>query len=346
MRASRVLTVLGRFAAVLIPIAAAGCSQLRTDVAVGIGTEAYQTEPAKPYAFLYRPYAEMASLAYTDKQFLSDRRPQCPSLAKLRDPTLVDANHSAQDNQTAAGRLYNLHHVEGWSCLFGHVGVIDCPRAKECVDGLEYHVWRRNDCKEAVIAFRGSDPNDVGDWLSDLRWFIPRPLFDQYDQVNAAVHSIIDEIYRRGCHPGRIIATGHSLGGGLAQHVAYADKRIGYVYAFDPSPVTAFFEVPFVDRSAATKALGIDRIYETGEILSLPRYIVSGVFPTSQCQPRVRIVRFAVVAAPSLIDRHRINNLVTGMNSLVEKSARPAQVPYGFEHARNCDFVRPDKYGD
>jgi hypothetical protein len=44
-------------------------------------------------------------------------------------------------------------------------------------------------------------------------------------------------------------ATGHSLRGGLAQQLAYAQRsvkdlpRITMVYAFDPSPVTGFYSV-------------------------------------------------------------------------------------------------------
>ncbi len=143
-----------------------------------------------------------------------------------------------------------------------------------------------------------------------------------------------------------IVATGHSLGGGLAQHAAYTDKRIGYVYAFDPSPVTEFFGVPLPVRSAAKEDLGIDRIYEAGEILSLPRYLASGIFPTSQCHPRVRIVRFAVVNAPSFIERHRIRNLSEGLAKLAGLATKTEKGRLGFEHARNCDYVQSDKFGE
>jgi hypothetical protein len=328
---------------VLLPaalaVALACCAQRSDQVDVGIGTTAYTPEAARPYAELYLPYAQMSALAYTDPKFLTVAAPHygCPSLEQLNNPKLVDVDHTAAENNIAAVWLTSLHH-RGWECLFGKIGPEGCPRGEECVGGLEYHAWLRRDCSEAVVAFRGSDPRDIGDWISNLRWFVLSPIFDQYDQVQKAIPRIIDRISAAGCRPRKIIATGHSLGGGLGQHAAYADKRIGYVYAFDPSPVTAFFGVPFPQRSAATEDLGIDRIYEAGEILSLPRYLASGLFPTSQCRPRVRIVRFATAKQPSLLERHAIANFTRGLLEL-SKKGKPSRLPLGYKAAHDCTFA-------
>jgi hypothetical protein len=78
-----------------------------------------------------------------------------------------------------------------------------------------------------------------------FRIFALAPCFDEYDQVGAEIRDVINKIYASGCRPPRIIVTDHSLGGGLAQHAAYGDKRITYVYAFDPSPVTGYFDFPW-----------------------------------------------------------------------------------------------------
>jgi hypothetical protein len=330
MGAARVITALRLLAAAMAAAALAGCAQSRDDVAVGIGTAAYQQESARPFAHLYLPYAQMATLAYTNEPYLANG---CPSAARLRAaPT--------EDNLAAAARIDGLH-TAGWQCLFGQFGAVGCPPGRRCADGLEYHVWRRSSCGEAVIAFRGSDSGDVGDWLSNFRWFVSRSVFDQYDQVQAAIKDVIEETYRRGCRPRVIVATGHSLGGGLAQHAAYADSRINYVYAFDPSPVTAFFGVPFPERSAASENLGIDRIYESGEVLSLPRYLVSGAFPTSSCRPRVRVVRFSTATTASIVERHRMANLTQGIAALATPPP-PMQLPTGFTYARTCDFSGND----
>ena len=326
--------------AALLCAALAACAQTRDKVAVGIGTAYYVPDDAVPYAALYLPYARMASLAYADPQFLrrGKVRPFCPDVGLLASPRGVDAAHPAEDNRRLAGWLVALN--RNWECLSGGVGPLDCPKGVRCVEGLQYQVWRRKDCSEAVIAFRGTDRTQRGDWLSNLHWFVGRWFFDQYAQAQEAIRGIIKGIDAAGCRPRRIIATGHSLGGGLAQHVAYADSRIDYVYAFDPSPVTAFFGVPLTTRSAAVGKLGIDRIYEHGEVLSLPRYLVSGVFPTSQCQPRVRIVRFATEHAPSLIERHGIAKLTEGLESIVD-GAKVRHLPVAYDAAKTCNFARP-----
>jgi hypothetical protein len=323
---------------------AAACARDANQVSVGIGTAAYVPADAHPYAAFYLPYAKMASLAYTDPPFLTQHsRPNCPSEALLSAPALIDEAHPAANSARAARWLVSLRQ-EGWECLFGGIGPLDCPPGIRCVDGLQYQIWRRRDCSEAVIAFRGSDRGDAGDWQSNFRWFRIGPVFDEYDQVDKAIRGIIDDLDNAGCRPKRLIATGHSLGGGLGQHVAFADGRIDYVYAFDPSPVTAHFLVPELVRTANVGTLGIDRIYQSGEVLSLPRYIVSGIAPTPQCQPRVRTVRFDAVTATSRVERHRIAALTEGLERLAA-AAPHGSLPVAFNEARTCTFAQADQRG-
>ena len=313
-----------------------GCAQQRSVADVGIGTAAYAPKPAKPYAVLYKPFAEMARVAYTDQSYLDANA--CPDAAKLR--------AGGDATKPLADMVADLNHAK-WSCRFGHVGPFGCKAGTpRCLDGLEYHVWRKRDCGEAVIAFRGTDANEIGDWLTNLRWFVGRRFFDQYDQVQLAVPDIIATLDKQGCRPRLIVATGHSLGGGLAQHAGYSSSRIAYVYAFDPSPVTGFFAIPFGESGRSIEHLGIDRVYEAGEILSLPRSLASGVFPSSQCRPRVRIVRFATVTTPSLIERHRIGDLTAGLIDLSGGTTHTDKGRIGLAHARSCDFVLPDKFGE
>jgi hypothetical protein len=320
--------------AAFIVLAVAACAQRYDRVAVGIGTGAYKTETAAGYAALYRPYAQMAALAYTDQGNLfpksANRSPLCPDAARLR---------GASDTAELA-RWVNQLKAEKWNCLFGRIGYESCPPDQRCVTGLEYQVWRRTNCTEAVIAFRGTDSGDTGDWVSNFRWFALAPYFDEYDQVGAEIRDVINKIYASGCRPPRIIVTGHSLGGGLAQHAAYGDKRITYAYAFDPSPVTGYFDFPWRTLRVTRNAFGTDRVYEAGEILSLPRYLASGFFPTSSCRPRVRIVRFATVPVSGLLERHRIASMTEGLIDL-SKLPHSGPLPTGFKGAQTCDLATP-----
>jgi len=112
------------------------------------------------------------------------------------------------------------------------------------------------------------------------------------------------------------------------------------VYAFDPSPVTGYFDFPWRTLRVTRNAFGTDRVYEAGEILSLPRYLASGFFPTSSCLPRVRIVRFATVPAPGLLERHRIASMTEGLIDL-SKLPHSGPLPTGFKGAQTCDLATP-----
>jgi dienelactone hydrolase len=148
------------------------------------------------------------------------------------------------------------------------------------------------------VAIRGSDRGDLGDWISNFRWLNRLvPKFDQYAQVQDHITQVVIRV-KRGCGGGtQFVSVGHSLGGGLAKQAAYADAggSIKYFYGFDPSPVTGFFDVSEMVRKRSTAGLGVDRAYEEGEILSLPRAIIENIFPPADCHPRIRSVRFHVL---------------------------------------------------
>jgi pimeloyl-ACP methyl ester carboxylesterase len=110
---------------------------------------------------------------------------------------------------------------------------------------------------------------------------------------------------------------GHSLGAGLAQLAALAQRRgprIAKVFAFDPSPVTGarLVDDATKDRNVRGKAQGrgleIDRIYQPGEILEPVRAYFGEEFPTSdqRCEPLVRTDRFDVNQQRGLIGQHYI----------------------------------------
>jgi hypothetical protein len=144
---------------------AACATQPKENVQVTVGSGAAQIDRAMDYASLYLPYAMMATAAYTDPKVLDGR--SCPDVRRLADPSRAkDQNDFAfhQKVRTWVGYLQ----TQNWECHFGSFGSLPCPQGyRDCrpVEGLEFHVWRRiqKGCREVVIAFRGTDRNDLGD---------------------------------------------------------------------------------------------------------------------------------------------------------------------------------------
>ena len=151
---------------------------------------------------------------------------------------------------------------------------------------------RASRCPEAVIAFRGTVGGDKGDWESNFHWILRAfPIYDQYEQVRDHVGDFIGHIERDNCYrkgSTEIIAVGHSLGGGLAQLAAYSDRRIRRVYGFDPSMVTGFYSVDPPNRDRNVQGLGIERVYEFGEVLAYPRLIMLHYHPLVPLQSACR----------------------------------------------------------
>jgi len=140
--------------------------------------------------------------------------------------------------------------TSGWLRWDGRVG--GARVATPCVDqaGLfmetYVHYVRNKDgtggetIDKAVLAFRGTEnyswSEKLADWSTNFSSFLgwsPRQYLIAAEHVPTVIQALVNknasiEIY----------ATGHSLGGGLAQQAGYLDRRIRAVYAFDTSPVT------------------------------------------------------------------------------------------------------------
>jgi hypothetical protein len=187
--------------------------QPRDEVWVRIGSGPLQSHRAEPYASLYLPYAMMSSLAYTRREKLN--ADLCP------DPALL-----AKDSQ--ATEWIKALHARKWRCVFGLSDRQACPRRyPDCrrIDVPDLQVWRRSDpfCSEIVVAYRGINLLDPSDW-PNLRWAVKFPSrFDEYEQMQWQIDGIVG---KSGCRAaGRIIAVGHSLGGGYAEEAAYANGK-------------------------------------------------------------------------------------------------------------------------
>jgi len=328
-------------AAGLLAASMAACaSQPRDEVRVSVGAGPAVSDTVRSYASLYVPYAMMATAAYSDPNVLNAQR--CPDPIKLANRALARDDADFAFHQTVRIWVAQLA-ARNWECRFGVVGSLPCPpRNPQCrlVGGLEFHVWRRmgSGCREVVIAFRGTDRNDLGDWQSNFRWLHRlNPRFDQYDQVRENIGNIIQRIEAAGCNGAHVqfVAAGHSLGGGLAEQVGYAHPKVKYVYAFDPSPVTGFFDVSALVRVEYNKGHGVDRAYEAGEILSLPRQVLEGIFPPSACDPRIRSVRFNLLTG-SAVAQHNMVGLTQNLQQSAALPYQPLRPVDGYSAARLC----------
>jgi dienelactone hydrolase len=319
------------------------CATRPDQVDVRVGIDFPYVEGAADYAALYAPYAMMATAAYANENVLGAPN-HCPDVGKLGVPQAGDDAETVLYNRTLRDWVRSLNHNH-WECRFGVLGSLPCPRrlGPDCkpVGGLGFQVWRRMQrgvCREVAIAFRGTDRHDSGDWTSNFRFLyrlIPR--FDQYDQVRTHIRQVVARIKRNGCggKDTLFVATGHSLGGGLAQQAAYADGTIRYVYAFDSSPITGIFDVSAIVRERNTRGLGVDRAYEAGEILILPRLLIENIVPPWPCNPRVRTVRFNVLSGSPLA-QHSINELTAKLREVATTPGADPRRADAERVARDC----------
>ena len=177
-------------------------------------------------------------------------------------------------------------------------------------DNLRMQLWARRvvpggPMVQLVAVFRGTESRHGKDWRANFRWFL-RPTRDHYELTSDVIAPALREWLKSKIESGevatdvKLAATGHSLGGGLAQRLAYAfqappnaaELRISRVYAFDPSPVTGWFSTDKTLRERNADNLLIDRILEDGEALSYLRDLIAIVLPPSETRPAIRGMKF------------------------------------------------------
>ena len=290
-----------------------------------------QKQKAGPVAARVLPYALLAEQSYDPNVYATHTFTPRATACGADDPKDCAAR---ADDERAARWLDEWRYV--WSCDGpDECGVRTTGQSEPVADGLGVQIWARKGarCPEAVIAFRGTVGGDKGDWESNFHWILRAfPIYDQYDQVRDHIGDFIghieaDSCYRKGAT--ELIAVGHSLGGGLAQLAAYSDRRIRRVYAFDPSMVTGFYSVDPPNRDRNVQGLGIERVYEFGEVLAYGRLIMLHTIPLSPCNPRVVSVRFRVFqGAP--IALHSLTDLDNGLLR-VARGSEPERSPMVLE---------------
>jgi pimeloyl-ACP methyl ester carboxylesterase len=222
----------------------------------------------------------------------------------------------------------------------------------QCQDeiGLFFRVWRRPveaGRDDVVIAFRGTSNNP--DWIYGNLWWVTRFFVkdNQFSRstrlLDVVLKQLHDDAQRAGKADPRVVVTGHSLGGGLAQHALYNyPSSIKQAIVFDPSPVTAYvasshgkevLESEF-DSDLKTEAR-IIRIYESDEILSNLRIWHKIFFPSHL---QIQEVRFAFYDGRNSVNAHSMRDLTFSMHkeSKLPIAEAMAQQPWHASLAPGC----------
>jgi hypothetical protein len=206
------------------------------------------------------PYAAMSALAYAE------------------DADCGTADRKLEDHERRS--LEQLLSDRGWHEV-RQAGGSNWIDACEHDSGLFYRVWVRETGprKEVAMAFRGTW--GMKDWLNgNLHWLTRfLPLKDQYEVAREHAARVLAHFSPEGTAPGsvRLYTAGHSLGGGLAQHILYTHPdKVLQAFAFNPSSVTGYVEQTPANQIAGCRCdqpeldgeARIYRIYDSYEILA------------------------------------------------------------------------------
>lgn len=312
---------------------------------IRVGVEDAERREALDVAPFVVGYALLSLAAYDDALYgLSEPKPASrPSAApasatddarsfrRLADPWVrpwVLIGKLINECGEVAGRRRDF----GFAGERGSCAQDESPKGR-VLDGLGLQIWTHGRpggafCKAVVLAFRGTDRRQTDDWLSNFRPVTRLlPLYDQYEQVQDHMMPILDGIERLPCYRKgvtEIIAVGHSLGGGLAQQAAYKDRRVRRVFAFDPSFITGYYDLPASETTVTSKGLRIERVYEHGEVLAYPRLLLRNIYPPQACDPQIRHIRFNLLPSGSIFAQHSLQNLTTKLLELAKgKAGKP-----------------------
>lgn len=263
----------------------------------------------------YATFAAKVYLSMKEEEALLASGKPLRGLGELSGKSCADADE---------GDPYVLKLPEGWAELKDLPPLVKRP-GHWSMEGLQVRVWYEvaKERPRVVIAFRGTEAADAGDWWSNFRWITRIIPFidDQYDQLVYGIDRFADAVRQRMPAGAVLITTGHSLGGGLAHQAAYKNENIKQIYAFDSSVVTGYFNVSREQRERHQKGMRIERIYEHGEILAYVGWFFRQFVPVSSRDPEIKLVRFNLMDSNNIFKQHSMSRFAC----LIERAASGKQ---------------------
>lgn len=223
-------------------------------------------EDARIYANQFAPMALFAQTAYR-KDIKNDKRRQGHGCDYLKKEVGYDAVIKHQMPKSENGHWERS--TEPGSCVEEGGMFFETYIHKNKAEIVD----------QAVIAFRGTENYSIyesdHDWGANLSGFLPF-MGREYERARDSALPLITKLHQNMGSDGKpipIYLTGHSLGGGLAQYIAYlADKMVKATYAFDTSPGTHWFQLREYEQAHDPV---IYRVYQKREALSLIRNITT-----------------------------------------------------------------------
>ena len=253
-------------------------------------------------------------------------------LATLSADIYIDGASGSTNSFAKFCKSADIQYVpEGWRLDPALQDIPETPPRSYKVKGMKYQTWVKESPESrplVFIVFRGTDADQLGDWLSNFRWvtrFIPF-LWDQYDQtrdlIPVLIPVLVKHIREKYGNDIYLIATGHSLGGGLAQQAAHMSESIRKVYAFNPSSVTGYYSVDKADREKNEKGMTLFRIYEHGEVLAYLRLLMKGLYPITHKDPKIIEIRYNLVKG-NLVAQHGMKDFACKLHAIAESVTTP-----------------------
>lgn len=194
---------------------------------------------------------------------------------------------------------------------------------------------------DVIVAFRGTQLTSARDWLSNFSWFMGGlPIATHYDSARLAMAQIMRKLAID--HPTakfRYVATGHSLGGGLALHVADGFPCVSSV-GFNTSFVTNSYVYQTQYPNHRTSS-----IYEDRDILTSIRNSI-GLTQSDTADYRWYLLKMKPCknGQPSLIcklDDHAMLPIVVGMARLTAAcQADPAEIDHCYPNVTKDPSIR------